>query len=274
MENFWEIYRSNTWVEPFLVFSIAAFVFIAGLLFMLTLIKRSRKIEIRKNHYTYSILIERIFMGVIFEDLTYASIKENDDYKNYLSLKYFKRQMLKSIINMHHNYEGIYARKLKNFYFESGLMKHSVSKLKSQKWEVVCAGIQELAEMNITKVFPALVKISKTKNKTVKITALKACAELNGNKGILHLKDHNDPIDMWTQVNIINAFKRNYVINDNDDVELLLGSENSTVVSLGLKIIRTLELANKVPFVEHLAENSPNDAIKLEAHEVLRFLTI
>jgi|GEM_PF-472697 len=272
MESIWELYLSKTWVEPFLVYSIASFATVAGVLFVLTLIKRSEKIELRKNHYTYSVLIERIFMSVVFEDLTYATIKQNTEYSNYLSLKTFKKQMLKSIINLHLNYEGIYARKLEAFYFESGLMKNSIGKLKSQKWEVVCAGIQELAEMNVTKVFPALVKISKTRNKIVKITALKACAELNGNKGILHLKDHNDPIDMWTQVNIINAFKRNYVEND-EDVELLLESENSTVVSLGLKIIHTLELANKLPFVTHLTEHSPNDAIRFEAQELLRFLT-
>lgn len=271
MESIWEYYRSGIWVEPFLDISIAIFLVVAALLFIFTIAIRSEKIERRKRHDQYSSVIEKIFMMVIFENRNYHSFKTDPEYSAYLSIKNFRRQMIKSIINLHQNYDGTYAKKLETFYFESGLIKTSFLKLKSQKWQVVCSGMQELAEMNITKAFPALVKISKTKNKEVKIIALKACAKLNGNKGIIHLTDHKDPIDMWTQVNIISAFKRNY-IEDNEDTEKLLTSQNTTVISLGLKIIHTLELASKVPHIIHLIEHAPNDAIKLEAQDVLRFL--
>jgi len=271
MESIWEFYKSGIWVEPFLHISIVIFLTVAAMLFLFTIAIRSEKIERRKRHAGYEAVIEKIFMQVVFEDRNYTFFTSNQEYSVYLSIKNFRKQMLKSIINLHQNYDGIYAKKLENFYFESGLIKTSLSKIKSQKWQVVCSGIQELAEMNITKAFPALVKISKTKNKEVKIIALKACAKLNGNKGIIHLADHKDPIDLWTQVNIIGAFKRNYV-EDNEDTEKLLASQNATVVSLGLKIIQTLELASKVPYVTHLIEHAPNEAIKLEAQNVLRFL--
>lgn len=271
MTNFWESYTSDGWAESFLIWAIAIFAAVGVMLFMFIIVIRSEKIERRKRYAIYNDAIEKIFMSVVFLDKPYSSIKEETDYKVYIPKKQFCKQMMKSIINLHQNYEGTYARKLEAFYYDSGLMKISLTKLKSQKWEVVCSGIQELAEMKVTKAFPAFVKLAKTRNKELKITAIKACTKLNGNRGIVHLTDHKDPIDLWEQVNIISAFKRNYV-EDNEDVELLLASRNSTVVSLGLKIIHTLELARKATFVKELIENSPNDQIRLEAIDVLQFL--
>lgn len=271
MENLWESYKSGAWVEPFLLYSITIFAAVGFMLFMFIIVIRSEKIDRRKMYIEYEKVIEKMFMSVVFEDLSYKAIKEDSYYNAALSDRNFRRQMLKMLINLHHNYEGTYAKKLEVFYFESGLMAVSFKKLKSKKWQVVCSGAQELAEMRVTKALPMLVKISKSRNKIVKIIAIKACAALNGQNGILHLKDHKDPIDLWTQVNIIDAFKRNYV-EDNEDVELLLTSQNSSIVSLGLKIIYTLELANRAPYVKELAEHAPNDAIRLEAQDVLHFL--
>ena len=271
MENLWDLYKSGVWVEPFLVYSIAIFMAVGAMLFMFIIVIRSEKIERRKRHNLYEPIIENIFMSVVFEGRSYVAIKEDPQYEKFICLKTFSKQMLKSLRNLHQNYEGIYAKKLEDFYFESGLIKTSFAKLKSKNWQVVCTGIQELSEMKVSKAFPALVKLSHTRNKEVKITAIKACAKLNAGKGLVHLADHKDPIDMWEQVNIVSAFKRNYV-EDDDAIELLLASGNTTVVSLGLKIIHTLELARKAPFVLSLIENSPNDMIRLEAQDVLHFL--
>lgn len=272
MERLLEIYNSATWAEAMLIFAIILFIGIAGWLFFFIIVIRSEKIERRKKYDQYSPIIDNIFMSVVFAERNYASIKEDPEYTDYLKKKNFRKQMMKSIINLHQNYGGTSARVLEAFYYESGLMKTSLCKLKSNKWQVVCMGIQELAEMKVSKAFPALVKLINSRNKEVKITAIKACTALNVNKGIVHLTQHKYPIDMWEQVNIINAFKRNYA-EENEDVEILLTSGNMTVVSLGLKIIHTLELARKIPYVADLVVHAPNDAIKLEAQDLLHFLT-
>ena len=269
MTDLWELYKSDAWIEPFLIYSIIAFVSFAGILFLSTILLRSDKIERRKRYVTYSAIIDKILISLIFEGLTYADIKGNAEYSDYITKKSFRRQMLKALINLHKNYEGMYAKKLEDFYFESGLITISRQKLKSREWQIVCAGMQELAEMKVTEVFPELIKFSKKHHKTIKITALKACTSLDENKAILHLKDHKDLIDVWTQVNIISAFKRNYAVDENKTVELLLDSKNTTVISLGLKVIKSLELASKLPFVLQLIEHSPNDAIRLEAQDVV-----
>lgn len=272
MDNFWETYKSFNRTESLLVFAILLFIGVAGMLFLFIMVIRSEKIERRKNYDRYNSIIEILFMSVIFTERTYASIKEDPEYADCLKKKNFRKQMMKSIINLHQNYGGASATILETFYYESGLMKSSLSKLKSKKWEVVCMGIQELAEMRVTKAFPALAKLTNSRNKEVKIAAIKACTAIDVNKGILQLTHHKDPIDMWEQVNIINAFKRNYA-EEKEEVELLLTSGNTTVISLGLKIIHTLELAHKIPYVADLVVNAPNEHIKLEAQDLLHFLT-
>jgi len=274
MESIWEAYKAGIWVEPFLVYSIILFIVVGVTLFLAIIIIRSEKINRRKNHAVYSEIIDNMFMTVVFTNAAYEQLKLNNDFAPYIGLKYFRKQMLRAIINLHQNYEGVYAKKLEDFYFQSGLMAMSVSKLKSQNWEVVCKGIQELAEMQVTKVFPALVKISKTSNKQVTIAALKACAKLNGSKGLAHLSTYKYPIDMWTQVNIISAFKRTYAHNEHESVEVLLTSANTSIVSLGLKIIHTLELSPMIPVVMQLIDNAPNDHIRQEANDVLHYLNL
>lgn len=127
--------------------------------------------------------------------------------------------------------------------------------------------------MNITEAFDTIISISKSRNKTLKITAINASIKLEGIKGIIHLKEHPYPVDDWTQLNIINAFKK-HDIGDVQGVEYLLESKNTTVVTLGLKLIKELKLMQKLKHVEQLAQKAPNTLIQYEAQSVLQALTV
>ena len=85
--------------------------------------------------------------------------------------------------------------------------------------------------------------------------------------------EHSDPIDDWTQLNIIGAFKK-HDIGDTKGIELLLESQNTTVITLGLKLIKELKLTQKVPFVAQLASKATNTTIKYEAQSILQTLTV
>ena len=94
-----------------------------------------------------------------------------------------------------------------------------------------CKGITELAEMNITEAYDRIIKFSKAKNKTLEIIAINACIKLEGIKGLIYLIEYPNPIDNWTQLNIIYAFKQ-HDIGDTEGVELLLESQTKTIVTL------------------------------------------
>ncbi|RUT72114.1 hypothetical protein D0817_00380 [Flavobacterium cupreum] len=271
MEKVWEFYKGGAWVEYFLIVSTVLFIVVAFILYLM--IVRSRNSNIRKEKLTieYTILIEKILFALIFEDTSLAALKENQDFSRLIEDGFFREVLTESVISLHKNYEGIYARKLEQFYKESGLIQDSFKKLRNPNWEIKCKGITEVAEMNITRVFSSILTVSKAQNKTLKITALNACIKLGGVKGITHLTEHPYPIDDWTQVNIISAFKK-HDIGDTEGVEFLLESQNTTVVALGLKLIRELKLTQKLPYVAELAARTHNTIIQYEAQNVLKTL--
>lgn len=273
MEEIWELYKNGNWVVPFLTFSIYFFVAASFILYLYIVASRNRTIKKEKLSIEYNIEIEKVMASVIFEDLSFAEIKNNKNFLVRFDTSFFREVMTESIINLHKNYEGIYAKKIEQFYKESGLIKDSFKKLKSLKWEVKCKGITELAEFNIADAFDTIITYSKARNKTLKITAINACIKLAGTQSIVYLTEHSDPIDDWTQVNIISAFKK-HDIGDTEGIELLLESQNTTVISLGLKLIKELKLTQKIPFVAQLAAKAPNTIIKYEAQSILQVLTV
>lgn len=271
--SIWELYKNSSWVEPFLRGSICLFVGLSAVMYLLIIKSRNRKIKQEKLRNDYEQIIVELMYSVVFMDTPFSSVKEDPNYAMFLKNAYFREVLNESVINLHKNYDGVYALKLEQFYKESELINSSFKKLKSHKWEVKCKGITELAEMNITDASDKIITISKSKNKVLKITAINASIRLEGLKGIIHLTEHPYPIDDWTQLNIINAFKK-HDIGDTQGVEYLLESKNTTVVALGLKLIKELKLTQKLHHVEQLTERAPNILIQYEAQSVLQALTV
>lgn len=273
MNNIWELYKSRIWVEPFLVYSISLFIITSLVLFLLIMISRTNKIRNEMLIKEYDDIIQKNLFLILFNNANSHTILASQPFASLIKKAVFRDHLLSSLINLHQNYDGTYAKKLEKFYFESNLINDSFHKLKSLHWEVKCKGIKELAEMNVSKIFNTLVKISKSKNKTLKITALNACVKLNGTNGILHLVDFKDPIDLWTQLNILATFKKGS-IEDTNGVELLLTSQNKTVVSLGLKLIKTLYLSQKASSLHDLINTTKSTFIKKEAQDVLHLFSM
>ena len=272
MDKYWELYKSKDWVEPFLIYSIVLFTVLGMILFLLVMLSRQKYQKEGRLKVEYREIAEKLLLTILFNDVHYADIIRQEPYNKLISTKLFRKVLMKSVINLHHNYEGAYAAKLERFYSDSGLMADSFKKLKNRRWEVKGKAITELAEMNVENAFGILISLSQSRNKILKATALIACIKLNGTNGILHLTSHPDPIDEWTQINIINALKKRD-IEDTQGIELLLESKNSTVIRLGLKIISTLHLSNKAGFISELIENAPSNAIKFEAQAVMEAFT-
>jgi hypothetical protein len=273
MTDIWKLYKEGQWEVPFLTFSIYLFVLASFILYLIIVGSRSRKIKEERLRKEYSIVIDKIMSSVIFENISFSQIKGDKNFLVLFDTAFFREVLTESIINLHKNYEGVYAQKLEQFYKDSGLIKASFRKLKSLKWEIKCKGITELAEFNIIEAFDQIIAYSKARKKTLKIIALNACIKLRGTKSIQYLVEHSDPIDDWMQLNIINAFKK-HDVGDVEGIEFLLESQNTTVVTLGLKLIKELKLTQKVPYVAQLAEQATNTLVKYEAQSILQTLTV
>ncbi|MDQ8014233.1 MAG: hypothetical protein REI96_17400 [Flavobacterium nitrogenifigens] len=273
MREFWELYKNGQWEVPFLTFSIYLFVAASLILYLIIVASRNDKIKKERLSKEYSSIIDKVMSAVIFQDVSFAEVKKDKNFLVLFDTSFFREVLTESLINLHKNYEGIYAQKLEQFYKESGLIKDSFRKLKSLKWEVKCKGITELAEFNIKEAFDRIIVYSKARKKTLKIVALNAAIKLEGTESVNYLVEHSDPIDDWMQLNIIGAFKK-HDVGDTVGIEHLLESQNTTVVALGLKLIKELKLTQKLPHVVHLAENTSNTVIKYKAQSLLQALTV
>jgi len=273
MTEIWDLYKEGRWEVPFLTFSIYLFVAASFILYLIIVASRNSKIKEERLTKEYSSEIDKIMSAIIFENVPFAKIKEDKNFLVLLDSSFFRKVLTESLINLHKNYEGVYAEKLEQFYKDSGLIKSSFRKLKSLKWEVKCKGITELAEFNIKEAFDQIIVYSKARKKTLKIVALNAAIQLEGTESVKYLVEHSDPIDDWMQLNIIAAFKK-HDIGDTEGIEHLLESQNTTVIALGLKLIKELKLSQKVPHVAQLAAQTTNTNIKYEAQSILQTLTV
>jgi len=268
MENVWHLYEEKIWVESFLIYAISFLILVSVTLFISLLVIRNRKIKKEQLTGRYDDLIEQMMLKILFDNGTFIQFKDDPDFATLFKERLFREQMMTAVMNLHINYEGIYAKRLEAFYFESHLITDSFRKMKDSHWEINCQAIEELTEMKVNTVFDHLVEISKSNNKTLKIAAIKGCITLNGTKGLTHLIRHTQPLDLWVQLSIINVLRKGD-IEHTEGIDLLLNSKNHTVVSLGLKIIQTLQLSQFNVDILRMMNTTDNKAIKLEAQGVL-----
>ncbi|SOE20235.1 hypothetical protein SAMN06298216_0730 [Spirosomataceae bacterium TFI 002] len=270
MEETLQIYSNTEWIRLFLLCAIYLFVFTSIAMFSFILIARRVKLKKKELDRKFNPVIELILSQNLFESFYYS---EFYIYKSYFRNKVFRNQMTESLLNLHENYNGTFAKKLEGFYADSGLIKDSFEKLKSKEWQIKCKGIKELAEMKVTRAFDSFVKLSNSENKTLKNVALSACLEIDINKGMNHLIHYKYNLDLWTQVNILDAIRQTNQ-TELEGIECLLLSKNTSVVSLGLKAISTLGLSEKASFVLELIDQTNCTKTLIEAKEVVSKLIL
>ncbi|MFN8429894.1 MAG: hypothetical protein U0V04_07940 [Spirosomataceae bacterium] len=264
-----EIQNKHDWVEPFLMVAIMFFVLLSLSIFGVIIYIRQKKIKVQSKEEQFKEAIEEILFKILFDGIDFNNINKNFAFRKFNDQPFFRNLMMRSIIDLHKNYDGLQAVRLEAFYRESGLIEDSIQKMKDHEWEVKCMGVVELSEMNIKEVFEDIARISlKTKNKILKITAINACIKLDANRGILHLTGHRYRFDVWTQVNILDAITKLNIEHLNG-IDRLLISKNKSVVSLGLKIIKTFQLAELMPEISNITASIDSQSIKKEGIELM-----
>lgn len=258
--------------EWLLILSIAVFLMASVVLLLMIIQSRAARNRKEKHSAEYALVIEQALMEVLFQDREYAHLIADRSFKNLLKKHQFRQQLIDSIINLHRNYDGVYARRLEQLYTDSPLASCSLRKLSRLDWSLRCKGMEELAEMNMAEAFPALTKLSATGNSTVRITALNACIKLNGTRGILHLADQQQPLDAWTRLNIVNAIRHSGA-EELQGIDKLLESTNETVVSLGLNLVESFSLIAYVPAVERFIRRGDFPLLQAAAQQTLNKIT-
>lgn len=263
MESYWSNVRELSSLEIFLIGCIIIF-FISILLFIFLILKsRMEKISKERLRKKNSLHINQTLFAIAFDEKTFEDVKKDRKFKRNWKRKFYRQQFLNELIQLHRLYDGKIAHNLRKCYINFRLIQLSYEKIRSRKWEIKCAGIQELSEMEIKKAVPLIFEHTKSKNQTLKMVALIEVIHLSGLEGISFLEDYKEHLNDWIQLNLLESIKETH--SDNvPDFGYLLESQNESIVVFGLRLLKLFHQNQHLSAVKKLL-NSPSRRIKAQA---------
>lgn len=230
-----------------LLLAIAIFIILAML---------SRNKKIRREVYLErnTAHIDTILFSVAFDRKSINEFKSDPEFIRNWKRRIYREQFLVELIKLHQLYGGEIALNLQRCYKESGLIQLSFEKIRSSKWHLKCAGIQELSEMEVKKAIPIIQELTKSKHQTVKMVALIEVIHLKGLKGLWLLKDYHEPLDNWIQLNLLESIK-DANIADVPDFGFLLKAKNESIVVFGLRLLSLFHQSQHLKAVKRLIKS-------------------
>lgn len=262
--QFQNIWTDLGTMELLLVILIGLFLLSIVLFVVLIAISRIQKNRKSKLKKKYAKPIEEALFAIAFDNRSLEDLKQDREFKRRWRKKRFKQQFLAELIKLHRLYDGDIALRLQDFYRFSGLMRLSYEKIRSRKWYLKCDGIQELSEMEVKRAAPIIRKYTTSENDTLKMVAIIEFLHLYGLEGIALLKDYDQPLNDWIQLNLLESIKEKQ-IEQVPDFGYLLESKNSSVIVFGLRLISVFQQNQHLEALASL-ENHSSRAVRLQAN--------
>lgn len=257
-------------IQLLLIVLILLLLFSTVLFITLIVVSRIRKKQKNSRQRRYANHIEETLFAIAFDNRTLKDLKKEKNFIRRWNKKKYKQQFLRELIKLHRLYGGEIAIKLQHFYQSSGLMQLSYEKIRSNKWYLKCDGIQELSELEIKKSAPVIRKYTTSENDTLKMVAIIEFLHLVGLEGLSLLKDYDQPLNDWIQLNLLESIKEKQ-IEQVPDFGYLLTVQNTSVVTFGLRLISLFHQNQHIPQILSL-ENHSSRHIRLQAQRSLRDL--
>jgi len=243
----------------------------------LILYLKKLRINLRANEKKF-VKFQKIYEEILINYL-YAGDEENkisteqekliNKIKREIKSK-FKRNIIISVMSkLIDDISGEMADSIILFYFETGLINHSLKKLKSNKWNIVASGIKELAQFKVTDVNDEIIKHIKHPNREVRNEAQLYLVGLFHFKGLEFLDNFKTPLSEWDQIQLLETLQ-NFDNQEIPNISPWLKSENHSVVKFALKLAR---IYNQFDVIDTLLEllKHENQEIRVQAINVLGY---
>lgn len=238
------------------LFTVAFFIF-----FTLTYINRYKRIKKTELKAVYQKKVDKLLFELLFEENITVK-KASEIFKNdIIPTKLVKKISIKSINSLHRNYTGELKQKLESFYVESGLVTYSLKKIDSLNWAKVVEAIRDLSNLNYQQAYDSIFSKLNHSKKIVQKEAFIGVILLKGLDELINLKDSPIYIDDWTQSNILYVVKRDKM-RDPGNIELLLTSQNESIVLLGARIIQYFQSVEHTTALKKWIQKNPNSKIQ------------
>lgn len=249
------------------------FIIVCIILFLLTTIgfiivilvsrfKKNRGIGFKNVNTEH---INKTLFAICFDGSTLEIFRKDPEFNKHWKEDFYKQQFLTELMKLHRLYGGEIALNLRRCYVEFRLIQLSYAKMRSRRWEIKCAGIQELSEMEIKKAVPIILEHTKSKNGTLKMVALIEVTHLKGLEGLTLLNDYQEPLNDWIQLNLLESIKEEN-ISSVPDFGYLLNNKNESIVVFGLRLIQLFHQNQNRTAVKDL-RNFSTRKVQIEAEK-------
>lgn len=258
----------NFSVEDILLLMIGCITCTSLLFFFMTLFKKIARLKEHKKKQNYQEIIDVLIFDLLFNERNVEEIKEASEFKNYRQKKLFQQLMIKSLKGLHHNYSGIYRKKLENFFAQSGLAEYSLEKLNSGNWEHTVEGIRDLSSLGYMPAYPRIVSFQNHKNIFVKTEVLLGLIKLKGISELLKFKNSRVYFNDWVHSNILYVVKNNKIPAPLN-LDELLESKNRSVLLLAVRLINYYGIAEHFSSLSRFYTTTSDPALKQEITQLL-----
>ncbi len=254
--------------EDILLLVICCITFTSLLFFLLTLFKKLTRIKEIRRKQKYQEIIDVLLVDLLFNEVNVRETIDSRHFSEHQQKKLFQQLLIKTIIGLHHNYSGIYRKKLETFFAESGLAEYSLKKLNAENWAHIVEGIRDLSSLSYMPAYPRIVSLQNHKNNFVKTEVLLGIIKLKGISELHHFTRSSVYFNDWIQSNILYVVK-NHKIPAPENLPDLLKSKNKSILLLAARLINYYGLAEHYSSLSTFYSNTNDPALKKEIAFIL-----
>lgn len=249
--------------ENILLLLISGIISVSLLFFLMTFYKKIHRIKEIKKKQIYQEKVDDLLFNLLFNEKSVQELIQSARFREHKDIKLFQQLIIRAIIELHHNYSGIYSTKLERFFAESGLAAYSLAKLNSDDWANIMEGIRDLSSLNYLPAYPRIVSYKNHKNKFVQTEVLLGMIKLKGISELLKFKNSNVYFNDWVQSNILFVVK-NHKIPAPKNLSELLESKNKSILLLAVRLINYYGFSDHYASLSGFYENSNDPLLKKE----------
>ena len=183
-----------------------------------------------------------------------------------------RQLIIDELMFLHKNFSGKVNTLISTIYTWLELEKHSKRKLRSWRWHIKAAGIEELSELGIESVAGQILKYVNSKNITLRMQAQSGYLQLSKTDPFVFLDYADQNLLPWHQINLMD------VLNRRKDIPLPLfskwfTSKNDSVVIFCIRLMVRFHQMESVKELLKLIKH-PNQEVRKEMIIAIGELTL
>lgn len=246
-------------------------VIIVILIFYLKILRTNIRVTDRKN-LKYKQIVEENLIKFLYaeQESILLSAKQKNIIKKFskgVASKRKRKIITDTFFILSQEISGNMILTMHKLYEEIGLLKYTIKKIKSKKWNIIAIGIRDARRFKIEKVKNVVTNFINHPREEVRREAHLYFLDLFGYEGMHFLDDLKVPLSDWDQIQLLGEIQRieNHLILD---VSKWLTSENHYVVIFILSIVKMFNRLETKEILLSLLHHQ-NESVRIKAIEIL-----